>query len=70
MIDPQLKEILGDALFQVRTFKVLTEEEEVAQAIYNTHWREGSPTWLNASEDVKNWVRAQAVSALAVIRKL
>ena len=40
----------------------------VAKAIYETHWREGSPTWIAASDEVKDWVRAQACNAIEIIR--
>lgn len=50
--------------------------ERVAHAIYMTHWQPSDenpraqdhrfpPTWENASESVREWVRAQAVSAIA-----
>ena len=38
--------------------------EAMAEAIYNTHWREPSPVWVNVSDDVKKWVVAQAEAAL------
>jgi hypothetical protein len=33
--------------------------DTLAKAAYYTHWRDISPVWENASEDVKDWVRAQ-----------
>lgn len=50
--------------------------EAVAAAIYGTHrsapeWSEGqrpAPTWSNASDAVRQWVRAQAERAIAVVR--
>jgi hypothetical protein len=50
----------------------------VARAIYMTHWREGdeargiraAPVWENASDPVKDHVRAQARAALAYLRRL
>ena len=50
--------------------------EGMAEAIYQTHWRarEGSntptPTWAAASEEVREWVRKQARSALGYLRSL
>lgn len=52
--------------------------ERVARAIYMTHWDPGPeskrgldhrfpPMWDAASAEVKNWVRAQAVSAIAAM---
>lgn len=38
--------------------------DTVAEAIYNTHWRERGPTWRDASADVKDFVRKQAVEAI------
>jgi len=54
--------------------------EEIAQAIYMTHWDPGSdtergagprlvPVWYHASDGVKEWVRAQARSVLAHLSK-
>jgi hypothetical protein len=43
---------------------VQTQIEAMAQAIYMTHWREPSPVWQAASENVKDWVRAQALAAM------
>ena len=50
--------------------------ERVARAIYMTHWRlppeamrgltqPAAPVWEDASESVRDWVRAQAVNAVA-----
>ncbi len=38
--------------------------DTVARAIYRTHWRAPSPVWEATSDDVRDWVRKQAVSAL------
>lgn len=38
--------------------------DNVARAIYTTHWRAPSPVWENASQNVRNWVRAQAWNAV------
>lgn len=49
----------------------LSEEQVVeglAGAIYMTHWREPAPTWENASDASREWVRAQAREALAYLR--
>jgi hypothetical protein len=49
----------------------LPEEELVdglARALYMTHRREPAPKWENASEDSREWVRAQARAALAYLR--
>jgi hypothetical protein len=32
----------------------------LAKAIYNVHRSDSSPTWENSSDDVKDWLRAQA----------
>jgi|GraSoiStandDraft_46_1057282.scaffolds.fasta_scaffold365520_3 hypothetical protein len=42
--------------------------EQVARAIYRTHWRAPTPVWENASEDVRNWVRKQAQSAIEAMQ--
>jgi hypothetical protein len=42
--------------------------ERVAQAIYATHWRRPAPAWDETSEDVRDFVRAQALSAINEIR--
>jgi len=44
--------------------------EQVARAIYRTHWRAPSPVWENASDDVKDWVRKQAMSAIEVLKEV
>jgi hypothetical protein len=41
--------------------------EIVAQAIYGTHWKPPSPAWRMASDNVQEWVRAQARSAIAAL---
>jgi hypothetical protein len=51
----------------------LSEEqlvEDLARALYMTHRREPAPKWENASEDSREWVRAQARGGLAYLRKL
>jgi hypothetical protein len=42
--------------------------EHVAQAIFETHRRPGSPTWAEAGERTKNWVREQAHAAVGAMR--
>jgi hypothetical protein len=49
---------------------LINEIERVAQAIYATHWRSPSQTWEEASEAVKDWVRAQALSAINEMRAM
>ena len=44
--------------------------EGLSRAIYNTHLRPPTPTWDNSSENVKDWVRAQARNALAYLNGL
>ncbi len=46
------------------------EIDQVAKAIYATHWRKPSPDWEEASEAVRDWVRAQALSAINATRSL
>jgi hypothetical protein len=43
--------------------------ESVAEAIYATHLRPSSPEWKRATEHHKEWSRAQALSALACLRR-
>ena len=38
--------------------------EDVARAIYSAHRRAPSPSWEQASDDVREWVRVQARAAL------
>jgi hypothetical protein len=38
--------------------------ENVAEAIYKRHWRAPSPVWENASDNVKSFVREQAIAAI------
>ncbi len=45
------------------------EIEAVAKAIYETHWRRPSG-WDEASEDVRDWVSAQALSAINAMRAM
>lgn len=42
--------------------------ELVARAVYSTHWRKPSPEWNETSEQVRDWVRAQALSAINGVR--
>jgi hypothetical protein len=44
--------------------------DELAQAIYAAHWHQSSPTWTGTSEEVRNWLRTQARSALVYLRRL
>lgn len=37
--------------------------QNVAQAIYEVHWKEGAPRWQNVSPAVKEWVMRQAEAA-------
>jgi len=46
------------------------EIEQAAKAIYATHWRKPSPDWEEASEAVRDWVRAQALSAINAMRAM
>jgi hypothetical protein len=46
------------------------EIEAVATAIYSTHWRAPSPPWSEASEEVRDWVRKQALSAINALRAI
>jgi hypothetical protein len=51
----------------------LSEEqlvEGLGRALYMTHRREPAPTWENASEHSRDWVRAQAREGLAYLRSL
>jgi hypothetical protein len=41
------------------------EIEEAAIAIYNTHRRRPAPAWEQASEEIRDWVREQAMSCLS-----
>jgi len=41
--------------------------EVVAEAIYNTHWRETSPLWRDTSTGVKDFVRKQALEAIRAL---
>jgi hypothetical protein len=44
--------------------------EGVARALYMIHRRDPAPTWDNASEISRNWVRAQARAGLTYLRSL
>ncbi len=44
--------------------------EGVARAIYSAHWRHPSPEWEHASDNVRDWVRAQAREGLTYLRGL
>jgi hypothetical protein len=43
--------------------------ERVARTIYETHWRSPSPSWEQTSDEVREWVRAQALSAINELRE-
>lgn len=43
-----------------------SRQEAAAKAIYMTHRKFPAPVWEDASAEVKNWVRAQAASVLAL----
>lgn len=38
--------------------------DTIAEAIYNAHWKEKSPVWPDASDNVKEFVRKQAFEAI------
>jgi hypothetical protein len=44
--------------------------EGLARAIYTTHQNVAAPTWDNAGDNVRRWVRAQALEGLAFLRTL
>ena len=44
--------------------------ERLAKKIYKTHWRSPNPVWENASENVKDWVRQQALDVLDELQRL
>jgi hypothetical protein len=44
--------------------------EALARAIYSTHWKPPAPEWAMASDNVKEWVRAQARSAILTFRAI
>ena len=46
------------------------EIEEVAKAIYRTHWRKPAPEWEEASAAVRDWVCAQSLSAINALRAM
>lgn len=41
--------------------------EQVAEAIYLTHWTRRAPTWDKTSPEVAQYVRDQAQSAIKVV---
>jgi len=43
--------------------------DKVAEAIYNTHWRELSPLWVDASGHVREFIRKQASEAIRVYER-
>ena len=47
---------------------LIDDIEAVARAIYETHWRRPAPRWDEASDDVRDWVRKQALSAINALR--
>jgi hypothetical protein len=44
--------------------------EGVARAIYSTHRRPPAPKWEQASDSVRDWVRAQAREVLTYLHGL
>ncbi len=44
--------------------------EGLASAIYSAHWRPPSPEWEHASDNVRDWARAQAREGLTYLRGL
>jgi hypothetical protein len=51
----------------------MAEDEVIdvlARAIYRANWRAPAPTWDATSDDVREWVRAQAREVLAYLRGL
>ena len=42
--------------------------ECVARAIYSAHFRPPAPTWDETSDEVRAWVRRQAMSAINALR--
>jgi hypothetical protein len=44
--------------------------EGISRAIYATHWRPPAPEWQQASDTLRNWLRAQAHEALLYLRTL
>ena len=44
--------------------------EGLARALYLTHRKVPSPTWENTSENVRDWMRAQAREGLGYLRTL
>jgi hypothetical protein len=44
--------------------------DELAQAIYATHWRSPAPTWAGTRAEVRDWVQQQAHSVLVYLRGL
>lgn len=57
-----------------RLARLPMSEEEIVEglacALYMTHWREPAPKWENASDAVRDWVRAQARAGLVYFRTL
>lgn len=51
---------------------LLDEEmvENIAAAIYMTHQGQPAPLWEQASEPVREWVRAQARSVVAYLNSI
>ena len=41
--------------------------DQVARAIYETHWRPPSPRWDEVSEEIRDWVTAQAEAAIDAV---
>ncbi len=44
--------------------------EGLARAIYSAHWRPPSPEWEYATDNLRDWVRAQAREGLGYLRGL
>lgn len=41
-----------------------------AKALYMTHWREPSPVWESASDNVKDWCRDQALEVIVALDRM
>jgi hypothetical protein len=44
--------------------------DPVARAMYATHWRSPSPSWDETSDEVRDWMRAMAWSAINAVRDM
>lgn len=47
---------------------LIDDIEAAAEAIYAAHARRSAPDWDGTSDDVRDWVRAQAMSAINALR--